>query len=300
MNRFQLLIKAVNPVSLLIGVSSVIGGTAAATGFGRPNFLTALFCLIFAVSGQIAATLMGRYLGVKNNYPRNDTGVLEKYSFEPLAGVLKEGMEAFTLLAATAGLFLLAVSGWWTIVVAIMLAMLVYAVNVGSNPLTRNPFYLVVSFLIYGPIAVFGTAFTQESVNSNILMCLSNDGAEFMISGIMGLQAVNIHLICSLWENKMYKECPPHAFLVRFGKNVTMAFYIINSLVISALMAATPLVSPLAVTWWWFMLSGIVLCANLSIAVPALKKPAAWMERASIFIMLSISLIYLVVYLIEC
>lgn len=300
MNRFQLLFRAINPVSLLIGVSSVVAGTAAATGFGRPNLLTALFCLIFAVSGQIAATLMGRYFDEKNHCGRNEAEGLEKYSFEPLAGVLKEGMEAFTLLAATAGLYLLAVSGWWTIVVAVMLAMLVYAVNVGGNPLAKSPFYLLVSFLIYGPIAVFGTAFTQESVNSTIFMALHNDGAEFMLSGIMGLQAVNVHLIYSLWEDKIYKGCPRHAFLVRFGKKATIAFYIVNGLAVAGLMAVSPFVSPLAPTWWWFMLCGIVLCANLCVPVMALRKPAAWIERASIFIMLSISLIYLVVYLIEC
>lgn len=286
-----------------MGVSSVIAGTAAATGFGRPNLLTALFCLIFAMSGQVAATLMGRYFDEKNHCGRNEAEGLEKYSFEPLAGVLKEGMEAFTLLAATAGLFLLAVSGWWTIVVAIMLAMLVYAINVGSNPLVRSPFYLLVSFLIYGPIAVFGTAFTQESVNSTIFMALHNDGAEFMLSGIMGLQAVNVHLVCSLWEDKIYKVykgCPRHAFLVRFGKKATIAFYVVNSLAVACLMAVSPFVSPLVTTWWWFMLCGIVLCANIIVAVLVLKKPGAWIERASIYIMLSISLIYLVVYLIEC
>ena len=283
-----------------MGVSSVIAGTAAATGFGRPNLLTALFCLIFAMSGQVAATLMGRYFDEKNHCGRNEAEGLEKYSFEPLAGVLKEGMEAFTLLAATAGLYLLAVSGWWTIVVAVMLAMLVYAVNVGNGSLVRNPYYLLVSFLIYGPIAVFGTAFTQESVNSTIFMALHNDGAEFMLSGIMGLQAVNVHLVCSLWENKINMKCPQHAFLVRFGKKTTLTLYIVNSLVVAALMAVSPFVSPLATTWWWFMMCGIVLCANLCVAVLALKKPVSWIERATIFIMLSISLIYLVVYLIEC
>lgn len=300
MNRFNLLFKTINPVSLLIGVSSVLAGTAAATGFGHPNVLTAIFCLVFAVAGQMAAAFTGRYLDEKRHLGRNEAECLEKYSPEPLIGVLKEGINAFTLLAATAGVYLLATSGWWTIVVAIMLAMLVYAVNVGSNPLVRSPFYLLVTFLIYGPIAVFGTAFTQESVNSSIFMCIYNDGAEFMLSGIMGLQAVSVHLICSLLDSNINKEFNRRTFLVRFGKKAAIVFYVINSVVITALMAFSPFVSPLTIEWWWFMLCGIVLCANLWVSVMISLRPAAWLERASILIMFAISVIYQVVYIIEC
>ena len=58
----------------------------------------------------------------------------------PLTYILREGIQVFSILTATAGLAVLSMAGWWTILFAAFIAIIVVISNTRPHPLCRSVF----------------------------------------------------------------------------------------------------------------------------------------------------------------
>ena len=189
---FQILIKAAGLRTLWLGIASVVAGTAAAVAHGNLQPFPALACLLFAIFAQCASNVMHRYYDAKNGYGENEENniVYADDIDRPLTYILKEGIQVFSILTATAGLAVLSMAGWWTILFAAFIAIIVVISNTGPHPLCRSVFYPVATFLIFGPIAVVGTAFVQSQHEALALFSWWDLMPALILGMITGMMAV--------------------------------------------------------------------------------------------------------------
>lgn len=117
--------------TLWLGIASVVAGTAAAVAHGNLQPFPALACLLFAIFAQCASNVMHRYYDAKNGYGENEENniVYADDIDRPLTYILKEGIQVFSILTATAGLAVLSMAGWWTILFAAFIAIIVVISN---------------------------------------------------------------------------------------------------------------------------------------------------------------------------
>lgn len=232
MNAYEILKKAAAPKTLLMGISSVISGTAAAASHGNIEILVAILCLMFVIFGQIAANYTHRYCDDKYHFGENRVeGFYDEKMTQPVSWLIKEGIKAFSILAAMAGFAILAICGWWTLCIAALLGIIIVTVNLGRHPFTRRPVYLLASFLIFGPIGVIGTELTQSWLSTDVLLNKWDIAPAIVMSIIMGCMAVNVHLIFGMVSRKKDIQIGKRTFAVKYGPNISTGFIFFNGLV---------------------------------------------------------------------
>lgn len=229
---FQILIKAAGLRRLWLGIASVVAGTAAAAAHGNLQPFPALACLLFAIFAQCASNVMHRYYDAKNGYGENEENniVYADDIDRPLTYILKEGIQVFSILTATAGLAVLSMAGWWTILFAAFIAIIVVISNTGPHPLCRSVFYPVATFLIFGPIAVVGTAFVQSQHEALALFSWWDLMPALTLGMITGMMAVNCHVIFGVFHRRNNVTSSRTTFFGRYGNAATGLLLVISTL----------------------------------------------------------------------
>lgn len=205
MNALQILKKASNPITLLIGFSSVIGGAAAAAAFGRVDLLLVALCVLFTVFGQLAANLAHRYIDERHSYGENIRDGFHQGPLDfPITTVLREGINVSTILAAMSGFAIILLSGWWSIAVAVIIILSVLLTFKAQRPSVRSPFYALGTFFIFGPVCVLGTDLVQTfhlalvddpGITFSEIFAVWDPVPGYIASVIFGLMAVIVHLV---------------------------------------------------------------------------------------------------------
>ena len=233
MTAFQILVKAAGLRTLWLGIASVIGGTAAAAAHGKIDPCPAFVCLLFAVLAQCASNVMHRYFDAIHGYGDNeeDNIVFAEDIHRPVAEILKEGIKIFSILTATAGLALLSMTGWWTLIVAALLLLIVAISNVGPHPLSRSIFYPVATFLIFGPIAVVSTELAQSQHTTSVVVNWWDLRPYLTMSAIMGLMAVNCHVLFGVFHRRKNAVSSRTTFFGRYGMKAATVLLIVNTVI---------------------------------------------------------------------
>ena len=233
MTAFQILVKSAGLRTLWLGIASVIGGTAAAAAHGKIDPCPAFVCMLFAILAQCASNVMHRYFDAVHGYRDNDEDdikVAEDIN-KPVAEILKEGIKIFSILTATAGLALLSMTGWWTLAVAALLILIVVISNVGPHPLSRSVFYPVATFLIFGPIAVVSTELAQSQHTTSIIGSWWDFRPSITMSVIMGLMAVNSHVIFGFFHRSKNALNSRTTFFGRYGMTAATVLLTVNTVI---------------------------------------------------------------------
>lgn len=175
----------VHQASLLLSAGSVLAGLAASVLRGGVVLFPAVMTVLCAMLFQVSANLYYGYRKVKFVMESGQMGVRNVDPNGYL--VMKTLSNVFAILALTMALPLFVRLKWVSLIYLAIILVLVYFHFAGPHPLVRTRWAILVTFLLFGPIAVSGTAMIQNRLSTDWMPVL-------VYSAISGLLAVNAHI----------------------------------------------------------------------------------------------------------
>lgn len=299
MTAFQILVKAAGLQTLWLGIASVVAGTAAAAAHGNLEPYPSFVCLVFAIFAQCTSNVMHRYFDAKHGYGENeeDDITFAEDINRPLTYILREGIQIFLILTATAGLALLSMTGWWTLIIAALLVLIVVICNVGPYPFSRSVFYPVATFLIFGPIAVVGTELVQSQHTAAHILTWWDLGPALTMGVIMGLMAVNCHVVFGVFHRRKNAINSRTTFFGRYGIKGATILLIATTLVYTVVGILIPVEMGIESHYLFLVLSLLSMALSF-LTIYYARKPGycekAW--RLSLFNIVGFAVLSLVIF----
>lgn len=297
MNALQVVIKSINVKTLWLGVASVAAGCAAATAHGYVDTATTILCLVFALVAQCSGNIAHRYYDELHGYGENirDGISNEDDDGRPMIYVLKEGMRVFFIMQVTIGLAILMVVGWWTLIPGIILFTIDWLNNHGKHPWSQSLLYPIITFLIFGPLAVLTT---QMAIGSAALREWDwwDIKPGIVMSIVIGIMAMNSHIIYRAAHAKMGLGIYT-SFTGRYGIKVTAGILAITTLLYSAILGAAPMEMQFYTGLGFLLLPTASMLLSFGCIYILLKNnnpPLAW--RLSIMNILMVSISCLLIF----
>lgn len=270
------LVKASNFPTLLMGISSVFGGTAAAAARGNVEWLPMILCLFFAVTIQIAANLVHRYYDNKYELGENDIdGVYNTYTRTEYSQFLKSCALVMFMVSAMPGLALMAVSGWWTLIFAALILLFIYLVNCKPVHLCHTPIYTFITFLVFGPIATIGTSLCQSQIHAVHPFSWFDLQPACNMSIIMGLMAVNCHLVYNYASYNVDLGDGRRTFTVIYGRHMNVMLFFFIGLAYALIGSYAAFVDGLSKWWVYLIVPVITFTVNSYVARRLWLEPSA-------------------------
>lgn len=225
--------------SLIMSCGAVLAGLTASIVRGGVSIFPAFLTLLFALFLQTASNLRYGYYDMKYSSGEN----LGSHAAADGRGIrsdrdkkmflMKLGSNAFSILALTVGIPLFEFIGWIGIAYIVVINVLLYFNFAGPKALVRTPWGILVTFALFGPIAVSGTALIQDFDNTYWTPIVVNS----FISGFMAANA-HISIMYSRFEEDVKNG--KRTLTVSNGKTVTRAVYLINAVLASVLFCVRP------------------------------------------------------------
>lgn len=242
MNALQIVIKSCNLPTLWLGVASVAAGCAAATAYGYVDITASLLCLAFAILIQCTGNIAHRYYDEKNGYGENirDGMTFEDEDGRPVLYCLLEGLKVFCGITILVGLGLLITEGWWTLIPGLLIFGINWLNNGGKNPWSQSLLYPIVTFLLFGPVAVISTALAIIHTENLDLYLIDSLKPAYVMGAVMGFMAFNSHIIYRASQALMGNDVGP-SFTKKYGVNVAAGILTIVTLLYSAIFGAAPI-----------------------------------------------------------
>lgn len=300
MTAIQILKTAAAPFTLWIGVSAVIAGWSAAAAHGNFMFLPAVMCLVFCIFAQLFSNFTHRYFDDKHDYGENRRDGINYCDDldKPVSYVLKEAMKVTGVIAAMAGLWLLAFAGWWAIIIAIVIAIFVALTNLGPYPLSQTPLYPLISFISFGPITVIGTCLVQSAHSAAHMVSWWDLEPGVVIGTMIGLMAMKTHMIYGAYHIQTGVKSSRTKFFGRYAKPAFVTMMVMITLAYVVIGVLTPMWLHIDNMPWLFMiipvLSGIVSIINLFYAIKVKTAHLAW--HISIYNLLAVAVLSFIVF----
>lgn len=220
--------------TLLMGVGSVCAGTAAAAIRGNLEILPATVCLLFAAFTQLGANYWHAY----NNYTKYIQAVpmsrIERLEAEknPLKQrVLREAAVGCLIFSLMLGLTLMSMYAvpWFALILGALVYGLYGVITYKGREFLGTLAGLLVTFILFGPVGVFGTCLIQTQHEAAASMWGSYDTTPPIPAAIlMGLLAINVHLIHSYYANVMTEGKIKYNVSRTLGKKMTIFLVILN------------------------------------------------------------------------
>ena len=299
MTAIQILKTAASPFTLWIGVAAVIAGWAAAIAHGNFMFLPAVMCLVFCVFGQLFSNFTHRYFDDKHDYGENRRDGIHYCEDldRPVSFVLSEAMKVTGVIAAMAGLWLLAFAGWWAIIIAIVIGICVALTNLGPYPMSQSSLYPVMTFLFFGPIAVIGTCIIQSEHSAEHIVSWWDLEPGVVLGCMVGLMAMKSHLIYGAYHIQTGLRSSRTKFFGRYGRHAFVAMMVILTAGYVAIGVLTPMLLHIENMAWLFIiipvLSGVVSLVTLRYTLKAETAHRAW--HISIYNLLAVAVLSFIV-----
>lgn len=225
--------------SLLMSCGAVLAGLTASIVRGGVSIFPALLTLLFALFLQTASNIRYGYYDLKYSSGENlgassiPVGRNVRGDKERKLMIMKMASNAFSILALTVGIPLFEFIGWIGIAYIVVICGLLYFNFAGPKALVRTPWGILVTFVIFGPLAVSGTALIQDYNNTYWTPVVVN-------SLISGLMAANAHISIMYARFEEDVKNGKRTLTVRGGKSVTRVIYLVNAVVASALFCVRP------------------------------------------------------------
>lgn len=299
MTAVQIFIKAAALPTLWLGAASATIGTAAAAAHGNIEPVIAVVCVLFAIFAQCTSNILHRYYDEKNGYGENRTDrmVVTDEGNLSLMFILKEAVKVSGILTATAGLALLAMAGWWTLIIAAMLIAIAMINNMGKHPLSRSVLYPISTFLVFGPIGVIGTELVQSQHSPTAFLSWWDLEPAVILSVMAGLMAVNCHVFFGMFHRQNNRHTRRTTFFGRYGHRGTNALLIAVTIVYAAVGAYAPHEIELS-KWLGYLpvpiLSAILNFYTIYLSGKAGKQRTAW--RISLLNIAAVAVATLVIF----
>lgn len=225
--------------SLIMSCGAVLAGLTASIVRGGVSIFPALLTLLFAMFLQTASNLRYGFYDMKYSSGENlgdhisADGRGIRSDRDRKMFLMKLGSNAFALLALTVGIPLFEFIGWIGIAYIVVINVLLYFNFAGPGALVRTPWGILITFALFGPVAVSGTALIQDYDNTYWTPIVVNS----LISGFMAANA-HISIMYSRFEEDFKNG--KRTLTVSHGKTVTKVVYIVNAVAASALFCVRP------------------------------------------------------------
>lgn len=299
MTAIQVIKTAASPFTLWIGVGAVISGWAAAAAHGNFMILPAVMCMVFCIFAQLFSNFTHRYYDNKHDYGENRRDGIDRCedTDRPVSYVLKEAMKVTGAIAAMAGLWLLAFAGWWAIIIAIILGICVVVTNLGPYPMSQSPLYPIMTFILFGPIAVIGTCIIQSEHSAANLTSWWDLEPSVVIGIMTGLMAMKSHLIYGAFHRLTGQHSSRTKFFGRYAKHAYVVLMVCLTLAYVTVGVFTPTLLNIDNMPWLFIaipvLSGIVSLTTLGYTLKTKTIHFAW--HVSIYNLLAVAVLSFIV-----
>ena len=233
-------LASINPQMLFLGVGTVLCGTGAAAIHGNLVILVAILSLLFAIFAQLCGSFVHRYIDMRRNY-REYLQVNKEFAGESMsvvAEIRKAAATAMFLIAATIGITLVGLSGWWALVVGVLVILISWLYYAGRSPLSRTSADTVPPILIFGPVGVIGTMMAQAGATPGEVWGWYYFSPGLFAGFACGFLAANVQLAFDFIFYERDKNNGKNTFCVRHGKTAAQRLVVINGIIALALMVA--------------------------------------------------------------
>lgn len=258
--------------SLMLSVGTVCAGTAAAALRGNAEVIPASLCLLFAVIAQIGCNLYHyyRFINFKVTHAgglRIPSAKLEATATEQR--VLNEGSKAALLLSLTVGITIMTMAKdfWWTLIVGVVLYVLMYLMA-RYPAIYRNPLSLIITYIIFGPIGVIGTALLQFQHEAVRTLWNFFDGAPALyMAQAMGFLACSHHIVMSYFNRRIDPNPNRPSVAKSFGRIGSAVVVALNGLLTFAIITFMAFKLEVAAPLLVIIPGFLAFCMNSYIAI---------------------------------
>lgn len=264
------LIHNAHPSSLILGIGAVMSGLTASVIRGGVTLFPALMTLVFAILVQISANLYHGFVDLRYGAGENISGMDNRNSRalnSSRIGLLKVVADAIGILAITAGLALFSFVGWIGVVYFAGILILLYFYFAGPFPIVRTKWSLIVTFLLFGPIGVSGTALIQNPESTEWLPVI-------VYSVINGLMASNAHIAVQYLRYDEDLTNGKESLVTAKGGFFTRFVYLGNSLLVSLILILRPTAVDYVSPWVGTAIAILLLASSAWVFSKMHRNPA--------------------------
>lgn len=224
--------KAFNIPSLMMGIGTVLAGTASADIHGNLDVPLAILCLLFVIFAQFTVTSYHRYhddhtpIGPDGKRIGQDfTGAADRALYYKVAATVA-GM-----LAVMVGFGIITIGGWFFAVVGLVIAISAWLLVSGSHPVFWSPWCLVIAFLIFGPVGVMCVSLLQSGHETTHLLNWFDIIPAVFMSVTMGVLAVTCNLLINFSTYDFDSRRGHQTFPVLYGLRRTRALIFMDGII---------------------------------------------------------------------
>lgn len=186
---------------LAVGLSAVVIGISCAAYAGYTDLLSATVFLLFTMCVQLYSHVKGCQMNMRRAKEMNsESQIFSKELLTlPYDRILSEVASAFVILGAMLWLTLVAMTGWWMVIMGIAVAALLAAYIRFSRPMLGSVARIIPVFLFFGPLVVICTTLIETlHLEPNAALEWSEIGPAITLSIGSG------SLACNVWLSKSY------------------------------------------------------------------------------------------------
>lgn len=264
------LLQNAHPSSLILGVGAVMAGLTASVIRGGITFFPALMTLLFVMFLQISGNLYHGFLDYRYNAGANISGMSDRDSRSnnsSRVALMKIVADAFAILAVTTGLALFSFVGWLGAAYLAVIILVLYFYFAGPYPIVRTKWSIIVTFILFGPVAVSGTAIVQMPDGSDWLPII-------VYSIINGLMAANAHIAVQYIRYQEDLTNGVETFVTTKGGSYTRFIYLGNALIVSAILIIRPTSVAYVSHWVGICLALILMVSSVWVFTHMQRDPA--------------------------
>lgn len=258
--------------ALMIGIGSVISGTAAANFRGNAEVLPATLCLIFAIFFQLASISLYLYNVLKRTIDWKDLNIKSEIRSEREEATRLTARETyykvftigFLFMAIIAGCGMVSMGGYMMLLIGIFILVAGWFMMSGKYPLIDTPWGPLFTFLVFGPAAVITTSLLQSQHEAKQILNWFDIAPSLYMSFAVGFLAAIANLVTNFVRLDYDTRAHNETFLITFGSLTTRkmivlcAFLCAGTLIFSCfglnyehpLLILIPVLIPLAVNLW--------------------------------------------------
>lgn len=248
-----------HPASLIIGVGAVMAGLTASVIRGGISLFPAVMTLLFAIMLQISANLYHGYVDLCYGAGENISGMNDRSSRAFNSSriyLMKAVANGFGILALTTGLALFSFVGWIGVGYVVAIILILFFYFAGPKPFVRTKWSLIVTFLLFGPIAVSGTALIQNPESSEWLPVV-------VYSFINGFLAANAHIAIQYLRYEEDRMNGNETLVTAKGGSFTRFVYLGNSILVCLILVVRPTAIDFVSSWVGIILACCLLVSSV-------------------------------------
>lgn len=214
-----------HPESLLLGTGAVLAGLAASVLRGGVALVPAVMTVFCTLFFQMAANIYYGYIQGADAAKKAGEPIAERYI------VMRSISNVCAIISITFAFPIFTHIRWYAILYLALILITLHFYLRGPKPLIGTRWAPAVTFFLFGPLAVSGTALVQNLYSTEWLPIV-------VYTFISGMLAVNVRLSMAYMqfrENDCSGSKPANSYL-----RTILAIYIFNVIAVCLLMVAFP------------------------------------------------------------